>query len=255
MKSYDMTNPSPSKKESDIIKQHKEAKDKTLGKTTKPLEKEDDVELDDIEDDFEEDDEIEDDFDSEDENEIVIEEPPKKSGRAKPSEVQKVGITDSVGAEAKIKNPMWKTNEKRNAKLEKQVTSGKKDIEDLDLTPVWQKPPSRMSTKAWFLTLLILLVPGLNLIMIFVWAFFSDGVPEEKRNFCRASLSMAMILMVLMLIFGFKIGGFGLSFDSIKNKVTSFSEDFKDYTEDSLKDEAGDAMDNYNNLTDDDFTQ
>ena len=251
MKSYDMTNPSPSKKESDIVKQHKEAKDKTLGKTAKPLEKEDDVGLDDID----LDDDLDDNFEDDENEEIVIEEPPKKSGRAKPSDIQKIDIKDSIGEEVKIKNPMWKTNEKRNEKLEKQISSGKKNVEDLDLTPVWQKPPSRMSTKAWFLTLLILLVPGLNLIMIFVWAFFSDGVPEEKRNFCRASLSIAMILMVLMLIFGFKIGGFGLSFDSIKNKVTSFSEDFKDYTGDALQEEAGDAVNNYDNLTDDDFTQ
>ena len=48
-----------------------------------------------------------------------------------------------------------------------------------------------MSTGAWFLTLLILAIPLLNVIMFIVWAL---GVGNVNRvTFCRASLLWTLI--------------------------------------------------------------
>ena len=240
MKSYDMTR--PIQKENDVVVKHKAAKDKVIGKSPSPMETEsdilDDTDLDDIDDtDDESNENI--DNDTDDTSSVVL----------KKDDV----IRDSIDNEAKIENPMWKTNEKRNERLDKKKSKDKND-EPLDTTPIWQKPPSRMSTKAWLLTLIILLIPGLNILMLFIWAFFSDGVPEEKKNFCRASISLCMIMLIISVVFGIAIGGFRTSFDNIKNKASVMTEDFKNYTDDALRNEANSAQNNYNNLTDDDFT-
>jgi hypothetical protein len=163
-------------------------------------------------------------------------------------------IRDSSGAEAKIQNPMWQSNEKRNEKLEKQKSKGKYSSDE-DFTPSWQKPPSRMSTKDWLLTLIILVIPVVNIIMIFIWAFFSDSVAEEKKNYCRATLCLAMIMLIISIVLGIAIGGKKINVDQIKDKTSTMTDELKDYTNDAIKDEAGDAVDNYDNLTDDDFTQ
>jgi hypothetical protein len=239
MKNYDMTNTSSS--ENDIVAKHKADKNKTLGKATKPLEREDDVEFDDIDDI----DDIDDNDDDDNDN---------KSSK-KSSNIQNMNVTDSIGEEVKLKDPLWKTNEKRNAKMEKQINSGKKDIEDFSTMPMWQKPPSRMSVKAWFITLLLLLVPGINIILLFTWSFFSDSVVEEKKNFCRASLYLTMIAMVIAIILSFQTKQFKAYFSKIKHQAISVTEDFKNYADDALHDEADNAKDNYDNLTDDNFTQ
>lgn len=223
----------PVQKENDIVAKHKATKDKVVNQSSSPMETESDIfndtdldDIDDIDENFNEntDDDINDDV-----------------------------ILDSVGNEAKIENPMWKTNEKRNERLDKKKPKDKND-EPLDTTPIWQKPPSRMSTKEWLLTLIILVIPIVNILAIFIWAFFSDSVAEEKRNFCRASLSLSMIIIIVSIIFGFAIGGFHIPLNTIKDKASTMTEDFKNYTNDALHDEADEAQNNYNNLTDDNFT-
>lgn len=238
MKSYDITQ--PTQQDNDIVAAHKAARDKVIGKSSKSMETESDTFSDTFEDDIFEDtdlDDINDDDGIEDNNDI------------KDSNI----IKDSAGNEAKIENPMWKTNEKRNQKLDKKKSKNKSDG-PLDTTPSWQKPPSRMSTSSWLVTLSILLIPGLNIIMLPIWAFFSDSVAEEKRNFCRASICIVTIMLTASIIFGVAIGGFKVPTDEIKNKASDITEDFKDYTDDALRNEAGSAQDNYNRLTDDDFT-
>ncbi len=58
---------------------------------------------------------------------------------------------------------------------------------------------SVMSTKDWLITLLILVVPIVNLIMILVWAF-SDDTNKNKQNLMKAYL----------IIFGVFFGVFAL---------------------------------------------
>ena len=60
-----------------------------------------------------------------------------------------------------------------------------------------------LTVQEWFLTILILALPLVNLVMYFYWAF-AEGINLNKRNFCRASLLWAAIgfgiaLFVLLL--------------------------------------------------------
>ena len=54
---------------------------------------------------------------------------------------------------------------------------------------------SVMTMGEWLITLLIMLVPCVNIIMMLVWAFGNGN--ENRKNFCRASLIMQVILSVL----------------------------------------------------------
>ncbi len=62
-----------------------------------------------------------------------------------------------------------------------------------------------MTTGAWFLTMLLLSVPLLNLVLIVVWAC---GVGNISRvTFCRASILLVVISLLIYLVFsGFLIG-------------------------------------------------
>jgi fatty acid desaturase len=66
----------------------------------------------------------------------------------------------------------------------------------------------RMSTGAWFWTLLILAIPGLNLIMYVIWAL---GVGNRNRvTFCRASILWTLIAIVGYAVF-LALSGVGLA--------------------------------------------
>lgn len=83
----------------------------------------------------------------------------------------------------------------------------------------WQQPPAPqpyayqgvpgqglapvMSIKDWIITLIILIIPIVNFIMMFVWAF-GQGNPN-KQNFFKAYLIMvaaAIVLYIILLILG-----------------------------------------------------
>lgn len=57
----------------------------------------------------------------------------------------------------------------------------------------------------WMLTMLVMCIPCVNLIMMFVWAFGSS-TKKSKSNFFKASLTWALISIVLsiviMIVFG-----------------------------------------------------
>ena len=55
-----------------------------------------------------------------------------------------------------------------------------------------------MSFKDWLITLLILMIPCVNIIMMFVWAF-GDG-NENRKNYCRAVLVVSAIIIVIYFI-------------------------------------------------------
>jgi len=50
----------------------------------------------------------------------------------------------------------------------------------------------------WFIVMLILMIPVINFIMLFVWAF-GGGVNESKANFARASLAIGGIFAIFVL--------------------------------------------------------
>nr|WP_285854046.1 hypothetical protein [Paenibacillus elgii] len=63
-----------------------------------------------------------------------------------------------------------------------------------------------MTVKDWLVTMLILIIPVVNLIMLFVWAF-GGGANPSKANYAKAALIWMVIAFVLYLIMTFLIVG------------------------------------------------
>ncbi len=71
-----------------------------------------------------------------------------------------------------------------------------------------------MTVKDWMLTLLVLMIPCVNIIMLFVWGFSNDPGKKTRANFCKAELIWALIaagvsvvLTVVMTLLGLSLGG------------------------------------------------
>ena len=63
-----------------------------------------------------------------------------------------------------------------------------------------------VSIKEWLLTNLILMIPLVNLMMIFVWAFGPNTNPN-KANYFKAALILFAILMAIYLVLAVVIFG------------------------------------------------
>ncbi|EGJ72006.1 hypothetical protein Bcop_1818 [Bacteroides coprosuis DSM 18011] len=63
-------------------------------------------------------------------------------------------------------------------------------------------PDNRMvvSIGNWIVTMLIMIIPLVNIIMLFVWSF-SSSTPKSKANWAKASLIFMAIGFVLMIAF------------------------------------------------------
>jgi len=59
-----------------------------------------------------------------------------------------------------------------------------------------------VSYKEWLITLLIMMIPVVNIVMMFVWAF-GDETKKSKSNYFKAALTMAAIGIVLSIAFMF----------------------------------------------------
>ncbi len=57
-----------------------------------------------------------------------------------------------------------------------------------------------ISVKEWLITMLILMVPIVNLVMPFVWAF-GGGSSASKANYFKAYLIMVLISIVFIALF------------------------------------------------------
>lgn len=68
------------------------------------------------------------------------------------------------------------------------------------------RPSGSVTVGDWLLTMLIMIIPLVNLIMLFVWAFGS-GTNESKANWAKASLLWMLIGIVIAFIFGGAILG------------------------------------------------
>jgi uncharacterized protein involved in cysteine biosynthesis len=64
-----------------------------------------------------------------------------------------------------------------------------------------------VTVKDWLLVMLLMSIPFVNLIMPFVWAFGGGDIPESKKNWAKAMLLWAVIMIglyiVLLVVFGF----------------------------------------------------
>lgn len=66
-----------------------------------------------------------------------------------------------------------------------------------------QYPPQQtapiVTFKEWIITSLILIIPIVNIVMMFVWAFSSSTNPS-KANYFKAQLLLAAIILVLYIL-------------------------------------------------------
>lgn len=53
----------------------------------------------------------------------------------------------------------------------------------------------------WIITMIIMMIPLVNLIMLFVWGF-GNGTPESKSNWAKASLIFMLLGIIISLLFG-----------------------------------------------------
>lgn len=74
------------------------------------------------------------------------------------------------------------------------------------ISPVVQNAPV-VGLGDWVVTLIIMIIPLVNLIMLFVWAF-GDGTNPSKANWAKASLILILISIVLSIILLGAIAGF-----------------------------------------------
>lgn len=78
--------------------------------------------------------------------------------------------------------------------------------EDLQLEEQVNEP---ISSFEWIKTLLLMLVPVLNIVLIFVWAFSVNANPN-KSNWARATL-IRWIIIAFLVVIGFMISsGLGI---------------------------------------------
>lgn len=73
------------------------------------------------------------------------------------------------------------------------------------------KTGNDMTVGDWLITMLILIIPFVNIVMLFIWGF---GSPDSRRNYARASLIWMAIGIVLMLVFYGVVFAFLISFQN-----------------------------------------
>lgn len=57
---------------------------------------------------------------------------------------------------------------------------------------------SVMTMGEWVITLIVMMVPCVNIIMMFIWAFGNGN--ENRKNFCRANLIITAVSAVLAFV-------------------------------------------------------
>ena len=65
---------------------------------------------------------------------------------------------------------------------------------------------SPMSVKDWVITMILLAIPVVGIVMLIIWIVSSTG-NVNRRNYCLASLVIAAIAIVLVIIFAVFFGG------------------------------------------------
>ena len=69
----------------------------------------------------------------------------------------------------------------------------------------WQDPNDQpLSVGGWIGTMIVLMIPVVNFIMLLVWAFGSGN--KSRKNYCLASLIIAVVMIVLIVVFYIVVG-------------------------------------------------
>ncbi|MFS6938617.1 hypothetical protein [Neisseria animaloris] len=77
-----------------------------------------------------------------------------------------------------------------------------------NLSPMYQNAVApAVGLGEWIVTLIVLMIPLVNIIMLLVWAF-SSGTNPSKANFCKAQLLFMLVSIVIaaVLVFGMGVG-------------------------------------------------
>ncbi|MEN8905348.1 MAG: hypothetical protein ABF289_05265 [Clostridiales bacterium] len=78
----------------------------------------------------------------------------------------------------------------------------------------FQNNSEHMSVKDWIVTYLLLLIPVVNIVLMFVWAF-DENTHECKRNYFKAQLIIlagAIVISIVIVIFALILGATAGSF-------------------------------------------
>ncbi len=79
----------------------------------------------------------------------------------------------------------------------------------------WQDTNDQpLSVCGWIATMIVLMIPVVNFIMLLVWAFGSGN--KSRKNYCLASLIIAVVMIALIMVFYI---AFGLSAASAFNTM------------------------------------
>lgn len=79
----------------------------------------------------------------------------------------------------------------------------------------WQDTNDQpLSVGGWIATMIVLMIPVVNFIMLLVWAFGSGN--KSRKNYCLASLIIAVVMIALIMVFYI---AFGLSAASVFNTM------------------------------------
>ncbi len=72
--------------------------------------------------------------------------------------------------------------------------------------------PEPVSTKEWLITILLMIIPIVNIVLLFLWALGGNANPS-KANWAKATLIWFAILIVFYVIFGVTLGAAFFMFD------------------------------------------
>ena len=79
----------------------------------------------------------------------------------------------------------------------------------------WQDTNDQpLSVGGWIATMIVLMIPVVNFIMLLVWAFGSGN--KSRKNYCLASLIIAVVMIAIIMVFYI---AFGLSAASAFNTM------------------------------------
>lgn len=69
----------------------------------------------------------------------------------------------------------------------------------------WQDTNDQpLSVGGWIATMIVLMIPVVNFIMLLVWAFGSGN--KSRKNYCLASLIIAVVMIALIMVFYIALG-------------------------------------------------
>ena len=71
--------------------------------------------------------------------------------------------------------------------------------------PLVKDDTSVMQLKDWVITMLLMIIPCVNIVMLFVWAFSTGNL--NRKNWARAILIFWAVGFVLGLLFSATLGG------------------------------------------------